>query len=286
MKTIVFFCITLFFISCYAQSSQNGQKENTTDIQASHRIINPEGKIIADRIKTPINYTRTAVDTHSFAYYLRHLPLKPHNTKVQYYNGKTKHAENVYMAVADIDVGTRDLQQCADAIMRLRAEYLYDQKQYDSIHFNFTNGFQVDYSKWREGYRVTVQGNKTHWRKTDIPSIGYASFRKYMDIIFMYAGTLSLEKELQPVQWQDVQVGDIFIQGGSPGHAVIVVDMCVHEKSGEKLFLLAQSYMPAQDIQILQNPNNSALSPWYSTNFEGALVTPEWTFEKKDLGRF
>ncbi len=44
--------------------------------------------------------------------------------------------------------------------------------------------------------------------------------------------------------------------------------------------------MPAQDIQILKNPNDPALSPWYKTDFEGPLLTPEWTFEKTDLRRF
>lgn len=54
----------------------------------------------------------------SFAEYLRNLPLKPHGTKVKYYNGEEK-PNDVYVAVIDIDVGTRDLQQCADAVIRL-----------------------------------------------------------------------------------------------------------------------------------------------------------------------
>jgi hypothetical protein len=53
--------------------------------------------------------------------------------------------------------------------------------------------------------------------------------------------------------------------------------------SGEKVFLLAQSYMPAQEIQILKNSTNSELSPWFSADFVGKLITPEWTFEATDL---
>jgi hypothetical protein len=37
------------------------------------------------------------------------------------YNGAPKFRQDVHAAVIDIDVGTRDLQQCADATMRLRA---------------------------------------------------------------------------------------------------------------------------------------------------------------------
>ena len=106
-----------------------------------------------------------------------------------------------------------------------------------------------------------------------------------MDIIFAYAGTLSLSKEMISIDIKDIQIGDVFIQGGSPGHAVIVVDMAV-DSGNNKVFLLAQSYMPAQDIQILVNPNNKKISPWYNLDFEGDLVTPEWTFKKNSLKRF
>jgi hypothetical protein len=44
--------------------------------------------------------------------------------------------------------------------------------------------------------------------------------------------------------------------------------------------------MPAQEIQVLQNPGDAALSPWYAAGFGGTLVTPEWTFSKADLKRF
>jgi hypothetical protein len=83
----------------------------------------------------------------------------------------------------------------------------------------------------------------------------------------------------------NIQIGDVFIKGGFPGHAVIVVDMAVN-KQGKKIFMLAQSYMPAQELQVLKNNNNSKNSPWYSEDFGETLVTPEWTFKKSHLKRF
>jgi hypothetical protein len=163
--------------------------------------------------------------------------------------------------------------------MRLRAEHLWQQQQYDQIHFNFTNGFRVDYEKWRQGHRIQFDGNRTSWVKKASPSNSYKSFRRYMDLIFAYAGTASLEKELKPADPDDLQIGDVFIQGGFPGHAVVVVDVALNTDSGQQVFLLAQSYMPAQDIQILQNPNDEELSPWYSWPVRGALNTPEWRFD-------
>ena len=168
--------------------------------------------------------------------------------------------------------------------MRLRAEFLYAQKRYKDIHFNFTNGFNVAYSKWRKGFRLRVKGNNVYWYKTSKESVSYASFSKYMQWIFMYAGTLSLSKEMISIPVAKMKIGDVFIQGGSPGHAIIVVDIAF--KNNEKLFMLAQSYMPAQDIHILKNQNNTAISPWYKATNLKVLNSPEWQFFDTDLKRF
>lgn len=186
----------------------------------------------------------------------------------------------------DLETGNRDLLQCADAVIRLRAEYLYSNQQLDSIHFNLTNGFRVDFSEWVKGKRVKVDGNRTRWVQSAQPSNSYREFRSYLDFIFACAGTLSLSKELKKVSIDNMQIGDVFIQGGSPGHAVIVVDMAVNPTTGERVFMLAQSYMPAQDIHILTNPSNSDISPWYSNSFGRILATPEWTFSSSDIKRF
>ena len=81
-----------------------------------------------------------------------------------------------------------------------------------------------------------------------------------------------------------MKIGDIFIQGGFPGHAVIVIDLA-RDSTCQKLFLLAQGFTPAQDIHILKNDNDADLNPWYSIP-EGRLITPDWTFDKSDLMRF
>ncbi|MDQ1353594.1 MAG: hypothetical protein QG657_3900, partial [Acidobacteriota bacterium] len=148
-------------------------------------------------------------------------------------------------------------------------------------------GFRVDYSKWVQGYRMVVRGNKTSWTHSATPSDSYKDFRQYMKLIFLYAGTLSLAKEITAVNYNDLKIGDIFIKGGSPGHAIIVVDLATNNNSGEKIYLLAQSYMPAQEIQVLKNPRNHDLSPWYVLDEKDEIiVTPEWTFKNTDLKRF
>ncbi len=248
-------------------------------------IINPDGSTIQERFMTPEGFERVPVQQGSFGKYLRNLPLKPHSSKVRYYDGRIK-PRDVYEAVIDMDIGDRDLQQCADAVMRLRAEYLYGKGFYDKIHFNFTNGFRADYSVWMRGNRIIVEGNKVYWVEKAGFSDSYGAFMQYMEMVFAYAGTLSLSKELESVPVDEMRIGDVFIKGGTPGHCVIVVDMAVNRATGEKLFMIAQSYMPAQDIHILKNENHIAVSPWYSTDFGEVLQTPEWTFDREQLMRF
>ena len=79
------------------------------------------------------------------------------------------------------------------------------------------------------------------------------------------------------------QIGDVFIQGGFPGHAVLIVDIA-ESAQGERAFLLVQSYMPAQEIHVLRN--SADLNPWYRAQSKGKLQTPEWDFEYGDLRRF
>lgn len=277
---------------CFYSCSSNSQEVTsqvpiaTSGIQAAlWSPVDTSGSIIQDRFVPPAGFKRMSYPDHSFATFLQQLPLKPAGSRVKYYDGAEKTPGQIYLAVVDMDVGKRDLQQCADAVMRLRGEYLYSQKRYDEIRFDLTNGFDMTFAKWRQGYRIKVDGNIVSWVKSKSPSTSYGQFRSYMNMVFAYAGTLSLAKELKTIPAEDIQVGDVFIQGGSPGHAVIVVDMAINEV-GEKQFLLAQSYMPAQDIQILQNPNEAGRSPWFSLPTGERLSTPEWDFTINDLKRF
>jgi len=238
---------------------------------------------ILRRIPSPKGYERKTLDSNGFAYWLRLLPLKPAGTKVYLYNKSLKGNQGAHYGVVDLDVDPVDLQQCADAVMRLKAEFHYSQKAYDKIHFNYTSGDRVGFDDWSKGKQPRVAGNKVTFINTGQKGSTYQNFKKYLTQIFNYAGTASLSREMQQVGLKDISAGDVFIKGGHPGHAVIVLDV-VENEAGAKQFLIGQSYMPAQDFHILKNPASS--SPWYSNQFDGELVTPEWTFSAADLKRF
>lgn len=240
---------------------------------------------LMNRIPVPDGYERIAVEETSFADWLRHLPLKDGNPDILNYKGEEIRSQNHKIAVIDIDVGTKDLQQCADAVMRLRAEYLHSTEHENLISFNFTSGDACAWNTWKDGIRPHIHGNDVGWSKDASADSSYENFRKYMDIVFNYAGSLSLSKEMIAIETDDIEAGDVFIQGGSPGHAVTVLDVAMND-SGDKIFLIAQSYMPAQNIHVLRNFTNADLSPWYKVNEGNILETPQWNFEWQDAMRF
>jgi hypothetical protein len=254
----------------------------TAACHAQNASIDPRGTTVEKRFIAPQGYVRISVEEGGFQEYLRMLPLKPYGEKVRYYDGSIK-TKDVYVSVVDMDVGTRDLLQCADAVMKLRAEYFYARKSYDRIQFHITNGALVSFERWAQGYRPKVSGNSVTWAKTGVRGHGRAVFDEYLAFVYSWAGTLSLSAELKKKEEKDLGIGDVFITGGSPGHVVIVVDLAVSEKTGEKIFLLAQSYMPAQEIQILKSGH--PISPWYEVP-AGELLTPEWRFEAGSLKTF
>jgi hypothetical protein len=81
----------------------------------------------------------------------------------------------------------------------------------------------------------------------------------------------------------ELAAGDLFIKGGFPGHAVLVADVAQNKATGERRFLLVQSFMPAQEMHVLKNPADPDASPWYPLDFGDRLVTLEWVFPRESL---
>jgi len=231
----------------------------------------------------PENYERVFKDAYS-EWLIEH-PLKNFN-RVKYFNGRVKHNDGIYAAVFDYEIGDRDLHQCADAAIYLRASYNYASKFQDRLGFHFTNGDQAWYLDYLNGATYVPINNgadiEVVWNKPRKDNC--KTFRRWLDAVWTYAGTWSVEKyDTEPVSILEIQPGDVFIQGGFPGHAVTVVDVAVNDR-GHRIFMLAQSYMPAQEQHVLINPAIGDV--WYSADNMSFIITPEWTFEPTDLRRF
>jgi hypothetical protein len=131
---------------------------------------------IATRFSPPDGYIRSPAAAASFAEWLRNIPLAPEGTPVRLHDGSLKWSQEPQAAVMDIDVGTRNLQQCADAVMRLRAEYLYATRQDNRICFRFSDGSAASWSKWTQGFRPNLAKKPVIWSRTGKSGSSYSTF--------------------------------------------------------------------------------------------------------------
>ena len=250
--------------------------------EENRSLIDPEGDTLKTRILTPEGYERTNEDQAGLGEFLRNYTMLPDNSPVLYYDGTVK-ANHHAACVFDMYISDKDLQQCADSVMRVYAEYMRSCGMEDKIAFHFVNGFLCDWASYKSGLRISVNGNDVTWTGGGEASDSDATFEKYLETVYNYASTLSLDKESYDIELSDIQIGDIFIKGGSPGHVVMVVDIC--ENNGKKAFLLAQGYMPAQQFHVLINEDHES-DPWYyEDEITYPFVTPEYVFNDKCLKR-
>ena len=229
-----------------------------------------------DAIPLPAGFHRVMSDAASFAAWLRKVPLKRDNT-VYLYNGQRKANQDAQFAVLNISVGHEDLQQCADAVMRLRAEYLFSIHDFKAIDFYTEQGVRLNFAMWAAERKVVLVGNGDESRRRNC-------FDAYLRTVFTYCSTRTLHKQLLKARsFGLIQPGDVFIRAGSPGHAMLVIDVA-EDNQGHRIYLLAQSYMPAQDIHIVKNPLDVAFSPWYRVDTTAVVVqTPEYDFTTNEL---
>lgn len=204
-------------------------------------------------------FNHTAIkDENSWPYFLQHLPEK--NGPVLDYKGHPISFQQKHAALIDFDTGNSDLQQCADALMRLRAEFLFAQKRYSDIHFHFTSGHDYAFTDYCKGKVPVPDGNSIRF-VTGVPrAINHQSLRRYLDLVYTYASTISLAKELRNTD--RFTIGTIVIKPGSPGHCFIITDEAV-TPAGDTVYKLVEGYTPAQSIYVLQNTGEPQLGVWH-----------------------
>ncbi len=268
-------------VSSPEPSEELTDQQNTEKIPA---IINPEGKTLQERVAPPPGYERTEAKGDSLTTFLREYPLKKAGKPVLLYNGEKKGNQGAHVAVFKLPLEKEDLQQCADSVMRVYAEYFWKTGQKERISFRFVDGFQAEYSKWRSGYRIQAGESRSSWVPGGARDDSYENFKKYLRMVFAYAGTLSMEQESKKIKLSEAATGDIFLYAGSPGHVVMVVDVC-RSSDGKKAFLLGQGFMPAQEFHLLKNPLHED-DPWYYLEeVSYPLQTPEYSFKKGSFRR-
>ncbi len=249
-------------------------------------LINKKGVTIKERVKIPKDYKRVEYKKGSFQEYLRNYKLKAFGSKIINYDGSEYYWQMGHIGVLDIPVPKNGLQQCADALIRIRSEYLWDNNRKSEIGFNFTSGHYCSWIKYAEGYRPKIKGNKVSFHKTASKDHSKTNFYKYLNLIYTYSGTLSLYHELPKVNdVKNLKIGDMLIIGGSPGHIVMICDEIVNT-NGEKLYLLFQGNTPAQSVHLVKNLENNTISPWYHLEKGTVIPVSNYTFYDSKFVRF
>lgn len=280
MKSYLLKLFIIFGLLCCTGCQKQEKNQSIQKQEIKQSVMNTKGTTLETRILEPSGYKRKPKE--GLAKFLRGYSLKEDGSPVLLYDGTQKSNQQDHIAIFQLPIENENLQQCADSVMRVYAEYYYQTKQYQKISFHFVDGFEAQYSKWRQGYKISINGNHVNWVKTSKEHTSYQSFQQYLRIVFAYASTLSMEKESKPISLTKVQIGDVFLKAGSPGHVVMIVDICENE-NGKKAFLLAQGYMPAQEFHVLKNPKHKD-DPWYyEEEVTYPFVTPEYTFDEGSL---
>ncbi len=238
---------------------------------------NPTYESACLRFPTPAGARRVAADEGSWAHWLRHLPLMPPGTPVRRYDGvELSWATSLAAAVADIDVGREDLQQCMDSLIRLRAEYHWSCNRPEAARFPYAGRITFGFDDWRRGLRPRqVPGRGYELAATAAPSDGRRSFEKYLRFVFAMTGTVHYS-DAPAVPFDKLEPGDFFLEPSpSPqvlGHAILILDVA-RDPSGRTWALAAQGFTPAQDFHVLRA---SPASAWFELTADKPVQFPSW----------
>ena len=291
MKKMILLFLLCGLLSCkktndFTVKNTNNQEINETENQVAVKI-NKDKNTIKERFTAPKKYSWVKENPDSFGFFIENFKLKKYGSPILKYDGTEIATQNLHEAIFDIDTGTKDLQQCADAVIRLRAEYLFKTKKFGEIKFHFTSGDLMKWNDYKNGTRAFVNGNSVSFRKTENLDDSYQNFRNYLDLIYTYAGTISLNKETFPVtDNKNLKSGDVLITAGSPGHVVFIAGVSKNAE-GKKLYLLAEGFTPAQSIHVLKNPFDPKISPWYELDVNSEQTkTARYLFKPTNLRSF
>jgi hypothetical protein len=236
--------------------------------------LNPKGMTVLTRFNPPEGYTRVKATKNSFAEFVLNYPLKEDGAQILLYNKKPANHQTSHLAVFDLPIENVDLQQCADSVMRFWAEYYWYHGKADQMKFYYTAGFVSEYKMWRDGYGIQYADNQFSWYPRAGYDDSYATFVKFLRHAFTFAGSRSMDYyEAKPIAIEDIRIGDVFLEGGSPGHVIMVIDVCYNEE-GKIAFLLGDGHTPAQDFHVMKNPKHED-DPWF---YAEEMSYPFWTY--------
>lgn len=293
-------CFLAVFLGCQTQpearkimdpdpvvDEDNAHRPMSTDDYPFLNAATVEADPLEARFLVPAGYQRVQLTKGSFGEWLRRLPVTKGKAVVRSFNGRLLRSPAA--AVVPLDIGSGDVQQCADSILRLHAEFQWKRGAADELSIHFTSGDESNWKAWRQGERFEIAGSRVKRIQNGAVNNTHVEFRKWLQHSFLYAGTRSLKLDSTAVPLtESLQPGDFFVSPGSPGHAVIILDVA-HAPGKPSVALLGQGFMPAQSFHVLQDRGGHMVDGWFvlPDGPDGQLINPSWSaFPRSSALRF
>ncbi len=204
----------------------------------------------------PSGFVRSTLEPGSWGQWLRGLPLLTERQQPRTFANRPSF--RTAAGIIALDVGHRDLQQCADTWIRLHAEYLWSIGSDEHAGYHLTSGDLIRWRDWTAGEQLLIHGSKVQRRSGPPRASDHRSYRTWLDLVFAYAGTRSLHLDAAAPAVGPVAPGDAFVSAGSPGHAIIVLDTAF-ARDGRQAAVLGEGYMPAQELSVIRGRQPNAL---------------------------
>ena len=288
------FLIVLFantIASWFGDSSGSAETTGTPTTSAAtpeptpQKPLDESGLTVATRFGTPEGFKRVTVEKGSFGEFLRNYSLKAYGTVPKFKSGGEVEAAATMGVLNQILLS--DNQTSPRAVMFLYAQYLYEREAYALISFDFytTPVFHFDYATWMTGQRVKVEGSKVEWytpEGAEASEPTEENFQKYMKFAMAYANTYSLKNQLNHASFTNLQVGDVIIENK---HALIVLDICRNETTGEIRFICAEgSKDGVSEMYLLQDAGTQSV--WLTLEENGTFVYNGDVYTAEAVRRF
>lgn len=200
--------------------------------------------------ESPEGYERVSVSEGEFGELLRELPIRLDRRVVRSHDGRRLNSPSAGIALLPMLGG---VQECADSVIRLYAEHLWREERRDEIAFHFTSGDRSAWEDWVDGERFDIRGSEVERRQGAAKEATRGVFREYLEHLFTYAGTMSLNHDARRLEdGEPTRPGDFFLHPGSPGHVVLVLDVA-ESADGERVALVGQGFIPAQEFHVVRD---------------------------------
>jgi hypothetical protein len=192
-------------------------------------------------IKPPVSFKTETFPARSYSSFIQNLPVADSSVIRDYQRQIINSSFYNVLAVVDIPLlFNDDLEQCADFAMRLRAEYFKTYNNLDSLCL-------FDYN-----------GNKLFYKKSGL------TYQNFLRKIFANANSYSLKKGCNTITKEELRPGDLIVQNvnGGIGHVSVIVNSCT-SGTGQRMFLIGYSFMPAQQFHI-EHSESYGKNGWFT----------------------